>query len=73
MITGDHKITAAAVAREIGILHDGTEAVEGAVIDKMSDEELQHFVPKVSVYARVSPEHKSELFGRGSIAAILLL
>ena len=55
MITGDHKITAAAVAREIGILHDGTEAVEGAVIDKMSDEELQHFVPKVSVYARVSP------------------
>ena len=58
MITGDHKITAAAIAREIGILRDGTEAVEGAVIDGMSDEELQDFVPKVSVYARVSPEHK---------------
>lgn len=58
MITGDHKITAAAIAREIGILRDGTEAVEGAVIDKMSDEELQSFVPQVSVYARVSPEHK---------------
>ena len=41
MITGDHKITAAAIAREIGILRDGTEAVEGAVIDSMSDEELQ--------------------------------
>ena len=53
MITGDHKITAAAIAREIGILRDGTEAVEGAVIDKMSDEELRDFVPQVSVYARV--------------------
>jgi Ca2+-transporting ATPase len=58
MITGDHKVTAAAIAKEIGILTEGTEAVEGAVIDKMSDEELKEFVPKVSVYARVSPEHK---------------
>ena len=58
MITGDHKITAAAIAREIGILRDGTEAVEGAVIDRMSDAELRDFVPSVSVYARVSPEHK---------------
>ncbi len=58
MITGDHKVTAAAIAREIGILTPGTEAVEGAVIDGMSDEELQAFVPRVSVYARVSPEHK---------------
>lgn len=58
MITGDHKITAAAIARQIGILTEGTKAVEGAVIDKMSDEELQEFVPEVSVYARVSPEHK---------------
>ena len=49
---------AAAIAKEIGILTEGTEAVEGAVIDKMSDEELKEFVPKVSVYARVSPEHK---------------
>ena len=58
MITGDHKLTASAIAREIGILRDGTQAVEGSVIDKMSDEALLDFVPGVSVYARVSPEHK---------------
>ncbi|MEG1657558.1 MAG: cation-translocating P-type ATPase [Oscillibacter sp.] len=58
MITGDHKVTASAIAREIGILTEGTEAVDGAVIDAMSDEELRKFVPKISVYARVSPEHK---------------
>ncbi len=58
MITGDHKVTASAIAREIGILTEGTEAVEGAVIEKMTDEELRSFVPRVSVYARVSPEHK---------------
>ena len=58
MITGDHRVTAAAIAKEIGILTPGTEAVEGAVIENMSDEELREFVPKVSVYARVSPEHK---------------
>ena len=58
MITGDHKVTASAIAKEIGILTEGTEAVEGAVIESMTDEELRKFVPKVSVYARVSPEHK---------------
>ncbi|MBQ8002287.1 MAG: HAD-IC family P-type ATPase, partial [Clostridia bacterium] len=58
MITGDHKITASAIAREIGILTEGTIAVEGSVIDSMTDQELMEFVPKVSVYARVSPEHK---------------
>jgi len=58
MITGDHKVTASAIAREIGIMTEGTEAVEGAVIETMTDEELREFVPKVSVYARVSPEHK---------------
>ncbi len=58
MITGDHKITASAIAKEIGILTEGTIAVEGAEIEKMSDEELADFVEKVSVYARVSPEHK---------------
>ena len=58
MITGDHKITASTIAREIGILTEGTIAVEGSVIDSMTDQELMEFVPKVSVYARVSPEHK---------------
>lgn len=58
MITGDHKITASAIAREIGILKDDGEAVEGSAIDGMSDEELKEFVEHVSVYARVSPEHK---------------
>ncbi len=58
MITGDHKITAAAIAKRIGILQDESEACEGSVIDSMSDEELQEFVEKISVYARVSPEHK---------------
>ncbi|MBQ8803940.1 MAG: cation-translocating P-type ATPase [Tyzzerella sp.] len=58
MITGDHKVTAAAIAKRIGILQDESEACEGAVIDAMSDEELQDYVEGISVYARVSPEHK---------------
>lgn len=58
MITGDHKITASAIAREIGILKDEDEAVEGYELDNLSDEELKEKVDKVSVYARVSPEHK---------------
>lgn len=58
MITGDHKITAAAIAKRIGILKDESEACEGAAIDNFSDGELKDFVEKISVYARVSPEHK---------------
>lgn len=58
MITGDHKITAAAIAKRIGILKDESEACEGAVIENMSDEEFRDFVEGISVYARVSPEHK---------------
>ena len=58
MITGDHKVTAAAIAKRIGILKDESEACEGAEIDNLSDEELKDFVEHVSVYARVSPEHK---------------
>ena len=58
MITGDHKITASAIAKEIGILRDGDRAIEGLEIDKMSDEELKQNIEHISVYARVSPEHK---------------
>ena len=58
MITGDHKVTAAAIAKRIGILKDESEACEGAVIENMTDEELKDFVEGISVYARVSPEHK---------------
>ena len=58
MITGDHLVTASAIARKIGILDDNGRAVEGREIEKLSDEELDEFVSDVSVYARVSPEHK---------------
>ena len=58
MITGDHKVTAAAIAKRIGILKDESEACEGAEIENLSEEELEKFVENKSVYARVSPEHK---------------
>jgi len=58
MITGDHKITASAIAKQIGILKNEDEAMEGYELDRLSDEELKEKVDKVSVYARVSPEHK---------------
>lgn len=74
MITGDHKVTAAAIAKRIGILKDEKEACEGAVIDSMTDEQLKEFVPQISVYARVSPEHKIRIVRawqeRGSIVAM---
>ncbi len=74
MITGDHKVTAAAIAKRIGILKDEKEACEGAVIDSMTDEQLKEFVPGISVYARVSPEHKIRIVRawqeRGSIVAM---
>lgn len=74
MITGDHKITAAAIAKRIGILKDESEACEGAVIEDMSDDELKGFVERISVYARVSPEHKIRIVRawqeKGSIVAM---
>lgn len=74
MITGDHKVTAAAIAKRIGILKDESEACEGSVIDNMSNEELMDFVDGISVYARVSPEHKIRIVrawqNKGNIVAM---
>ncbi len=58
MITGDHKITATAIAKQIGIFKNGDMAIDGLELNKMSDEELKEKLPNISVYARVSPEHK---------------
>ncbi len=58
MITGDHSITAVAIARDLGIMAEGDRAVTGVELEKMSDEELLSQVEGISVYARVSPEHK---------------
>jgi len=58
MITGDHVITASAIAKELGILNDGDLAITGAQLDAMTDSELDASVEKISVYARVSPENK---------------
>ena len=58
MITGDHKITAVAIAKQIGIYEDGDMALMGKELDALSDEELARAITKISVYARVSPENK---------------
>ena len=58
MITGDHKITAVAIAKQIGIYEDGDMALTGEELDALSDEELARAITKISVYARVSPENK---------------
>ena len=74
MITGDHKVTATAIARKIGIFKDGDMAVSGMEIDGMSDEELREKLEKISVYARVSPENKIRIVGlwqqKGHIVAM---
>ncbi|MGB9713911.1 MAG: cation-translocating P-type ATPase [Candidatus Bathyarchaeales archaeon] len=61
MITGDHKLTAIAVAKEVGIFKEGDMVLTGAEMDKLSDEEFEEIVEKVTVYARVSPEHKLKI------------
>ncbi|MBP3324277.1 MAG: calcium-translocating P-type ATPase, PMCA-type, partial [Clostridia bacterium] len=58
MITGDHVVTASAIAKELGILEDGDMAITGTELDNMTDTELDSKVTKISVYARVSPENK---------------
>mgnify|MGYP006278683049 CR=1 FL=1 len=61
MITGDYKITAIAIAKELGILEKDSEAIEGREIEKLSEEELSNKVKEYSVYARVSPQHKVDI------------
>ena len=74
MITGDHKVTAVAIAKEIGIFEEGDMALTGRELDAMSDEELYEKITKISVYARVSPENKIRIVQmwqeRGNIAAM---
>lgn len=74
MITGDHIVTASAIAKEIGILERREEAVEGAVLDAYTDDQLVDFVKDRSVYARVTPEHKIRIVRawqkRGNIVAM---
>ncbi|MFR3821107.1 MULTISPECIES: cation-translocating P-type ATPase [Hungatella] len=74
MITGDHKITATAIAKQIGIFSEGDLAVTGAELDSMSDQELDEKITKISVYARVSPENKIRIVDawqrRGSIVSM---
>ncbi|KGK88756.1 ATPase [Desulfosporosinus sp. HMP52] len=74
MITGDHKITASAIAKQIGILKTEAEAVEGYELDQLSDETLRERVEQISVYARVSPEHKIRIVrawqDKGNIVAM---
>ena len=64
MITGDHKVTASAIAREIGIMRDGDISLDGVQLDAMTDEELDGMIEKVSVYARVSPDNKIRIVDR---------
>ena len=61
MITGDHIDTAVAIAQELGILTDGSEAITGAQLNEMSDEEFEQKFKNISVYARVQPEHKTRI------------
>ena len=61
MITGDHKDTAVAIAKELGIIKDASEAITGAELDNISDEDICEFVKKYGVYARVQPEHKTRI------------
>ena len=74
MITGDHRDTAAAIAKELGIITDEAQAVTGAELDGLSDEQLRQKVTEYGVYARVQPEHKTRIVqawkARGAVTAM---
>ena len=74
MITGDHKDTAVAIAKELGIISEPTEAITGAELDSISENEFEKLVDKYSVYARVQPEHKTRIVNawqkRGKVTAM---
>ncbi len=74
MITGDHKVTASAIAKQLGIFREGDEAVSGVELDNMTDADLDQRLAGISVYARVSPEHKIRIVNawqrRGSIVSM---
>lgn len=74
MITGDHIDTAVAIAKDLGIVSDASQAITGAQLDKISDEDFKTRVTEISVYARVQPEHKARIVdawkGLGNIVAM---
>ena len=74
MITGDHKLTACAIAKQTGILHEGELALTGAELDRLTDEQLSDSIDRISVYARVTPAHKLRIIkafkAKGKVCAM---